>query len=136
MKGSIMAYPFDQLSALAKANFDLSLELAEIARRGNQDSLRAATEAAAALGASAGSETDPGRRFAALSEKGSSLSREATKIREQMFAETRAAFEKWQDAWRTVIAVPDEAKAADAFTSMLRFWQGLGAPSSSSESKK
>jgi hypothetical protein len=131
-----MAYPFDQLSALAKANFDLSLELAEIARRGNQDGLRAATEVATALGESARSETDPAKRFAALSEKGSSLSREAGKIRARIFADTRAAFEKWQDAWRAVIAVPDEANAAEAFTSLLRLWQGFGAPSSSSESRK
>lgn len=121
-----MAYPFDQLSALAKANLDLSRRLAEIARHGSQKSFQAATLVASALGEAARPETSAERKVASLSESGIDLIRDAEKTREQMVADTRAAFETWQDAWSAVNALPDEAKATEAFTNMLRFWQGLG----------
>jgi hypothetical protein len=120
-----MVYPFDPVSALSKANLDLSLRLAEIARHGSQKSFQAATAVASALGEAAQPESSSERKAAALSEKGSGLFHEAQTIREQMVADTRTAFETWQDAWSTASALPDEAKATEAFTDMLRFWQGV-----------
>ena len=120
-----MVYPFDQLSALAKANLDLSLQLAQIARHGSQKSLQAATVVASALGEAGQPENSSEKKVAALSEKGTHLLQEAQKIREQMVADTRAALETWRDAWSAVSALPDEVKATEAFTDMLRFWQGV-----------
>ncbi|WP_454887464.1 hypothetical protein [Sphingomonas oryzagri] len=123
-----MAYPFDQLSALAKANLDLSLRLADIARKGGEENARAATAAVTALGEAARPATSPENKAAALSEKGADLFRKAEKTREDMVAETRAAFETWYDAWRASAAAPGEAKTVEPFASMLRLWQDLGSP--------
>lgn len=130
-----MSYPIDQLTALAKANLNLSVRLAEIARRSGQDSFQAATEATNAFGETARSETDPAKRVEALSEKGSGLFGQAGKIREQMFIDTRQAFQEWQDAWWAAVNVPSESRT-EAFDSLLRFWQGFRVPSPPSDGQK
>jgi hypothetical protein len=105
-----MAYPLDQLMALAKANLDLSLRLAEIARRSGLDSLQAAAKAASAFGETNWLDTDVAKKTSALSEKGSNLFGEAGQIREQMVADTKTAFEQWQQALKTAFTGPDQAK--------------------------
>lgn len=121
-----MTYPFDQLSALAKANFDLSLSLANIARQGSQGSLRAVATLATTFGEAMRPETSPEKKAAALSERNAGLFRDAEKIRQQLVADTQAAFETWREAWSYAIVPPDDAKAAETFGDMVRFWQNLG----------
>lgn len=118
-----MSYPFNQLSAVAKANLDLSLRLADIARQG---SVRAAATLVTALGEAVRPETSPEMKAAVLSEKSFGLFRDAEKIREVVVVETQSAFEAWREAWSAVILQPDEAKATETFSNIMRFWQNLG----------
>lgn len=125
-----MTYPFDQLSGLAKANLDFSLTLADIARRAGQESLQGATTLVAILGEAAQAGANHEGKAAVLSGKGTDLLRDAEKLREQMLADTRAAFEAWRAAWSAAIVLPHDTKSIDAFSTMLNFWQSPGSTKS------
>ena len=103
-----MTYPLDKLAALTKANLDLSLRLAEIARQSGTDSLQAAIRAASGFGDTPWFDMDAAKKTGAMSEKSKNLFGEADQIRERMVADTTAAFEKWQGAWKSALTTPDQ----------------------------
>lgn len=120
-----MTYPFDRLGAFANANLELSLQLADIARQSGQGGLKATVTMASVLGEIAGSQAGPEKRLATLSEQGAGLFREAEKLREQVLADTRAAFESWREAWTAAAILPDDARLSEACADLLRFWQSV-----------
>ncbi|MFX4086853.1 MULTISPECIES: hypothetical protein [Sphingobium] len=120
-----MTYPFDQLGALTKANSDLSIRLAEIARHGAQGGMQSAAAIVNTLGEVATPEFSPEKKVAALSEKGANILRDAEKVREQMIADTRAALQTWQEAWSAAAVLPVGTGATDAFRGLMRMWRGV-----------
>ena len=125
-----MAYPLDQLTALIKANLDLSFGLAEIARKGN---FQAAIEAWTAFAEAVQSAPSPSDKTTTLSDRGISFFNEVNKIREQMIADTRAACEQWQDEWNAAVALPDNVKM---FAGLRRSWQEIGTATHPSDDNK
>ncbi|HEX7694876.1 MAG TPA: hypothetical protein VF409_10320, partial [Sphingomonas sp.] len=102
-----MPYPVDQLAALAKANVGLMLKLAEVARKGGEESLevgnRAAGRFAEEARASIAGATDKTSDAGAVSPAGPrALFEDMATVREHMIAGTRSAFEEWQQAWQAV----------------------------------
>ena len=128
-----MPYPVDQLAALAKANVGLMLKLAEVARKGGEESLevgnRAAGRFAEEARASIAGATDKTSDAGAVSPAGPrALFEDMATVREHMIAGTRSAFEEWQQAWQDVASAPTAPGALDAFAAIVGPWVGQKSP--------
>ncbi|QJU58277.1 hypothetical protein HL653_11210 [Sphingomonas sp. AP4-R1] len=127
-----MPYPVDQLAALAKANVGLMLKLAEVARKGGEESLEVGNRAAGRFSeearASIARATDKPSDAGAVSTAGPrALFEDMATVREHMIAGTRSAFQEWQQAWQDVASAPT-APALDAFAAMVGPWFGQKSP--------
>ncbi|WP_454634792.1 hypothetical protein [Bradyrhizobium cenepequi] len=112
-----MTYPIEQLTALAKANLDLSLRLTEIARTRSQDVFQTGSKAMNDLIART---RDPG-----IAGDRPNLAAGTSKVIEEIITDTKDAIEKWQRSWVEAM-VTDRGKALEAYSSLLGFWSNLG----------
>lgn len=124
-----MPYPVDQLAALAKANVGLMLKLAEVARKGGEESPKVGNRAAGRFSeearASIARATEKTSDAGAVSTAGPrALFEDMATVREHMIAGTRSAFEEWQQAWQDVASAPTTPGALDAFAAMVGPWFG------------
>lgn len=128
-----MPYPVDQLAGLAKANLGLMLKLAEVARKGGEESLevsnkaaeRFAEEARASIASATDKTTDPATPSPAAP---TVFFADMEAVREHMIAGTKAAFEEWQQAWKQAASVPAGAGPLDMFGALLGPLFGQKAP--------
>lgn len=101
-----MTYPIDQIVALTKANGQLALKLADIARTAGEDYAQIGGKAVAAF-ADQCKALKPMTAPAFGGEAVSGLFGEMEKSREASLARTKAAFDEWQDRCRHVFADAD-----------------------------
>lgn len=128
-----MPYPVDQLAALAKANLGLMLKLAEVARKGGEESLEVGNKAAGRFAdearASIARVTDKTADAASPSQAApTALFADMEVVREHMLSGTKAAFEEWQQAWKDAANVPAGAGTFEALGSLLSPWLGQKSP--------
>ncbi|MFW2828386.1 hypothetical protein [Sphingomonas sp. ID0503] len=98
-----MTYPIDQIVALAKANGQLALKFAEIARTAGEQYLQVGSKATAAL-ADQVKDAKPGAVPSFNSEEATNLLAEIEKNRQAALTEARTALTQWQDSYRTLFA--------------------------------
>lgn len=98
-----MTYPFDQITTLAKANGQLALALAHIARDSTENYAQIGGKAATAIFDQI-KALKPGTAPNFSSEPLSGLLGEFEKDREASLAKVRAAFEEWQGVCREALS--------------------------------
>jgi hypothetical protein len=108
----MMSYPFDQFTALAGANQKLGLALADATRAVAERQFQATTQGLAAITGQDG--PDKGM------ESVTRILLETESNRQAWLAESRAAFDAWQDSVLQAVSVEDAqayfGKAIDAWT--------------------
>ncbi len=136
-----MTYPVDQLTALAKANLNLALKLADVARAGGQESLQLGSKAVGGFAEEARSAMTVANGTAqggdkSAADKNAALLSEFEKVREQMIAQTKAAFGEWQQAWSDAFTASG-AKTGDTFAGLFKPWFAIptGTPAATSATK-
>ncbi len=98
-----MTYPFDQISTLAKANGQLALALAQIARDSTETYAQIGGKAATAVFDQI-KALKPGTAPAFSSEPLTGLLGAFEKDREASLAKVRAAFDEWQGVYREAVS--------------------------------
>ncbi|MCF8710106.1 hypothetical protein [Rhizorhapis sp. SPR117] len=113
-----MSYPLDQITALAKANGELVLKFAEIARTGGEDYAQIGSKAAT-LFADQLKELKPGTVPSFKSEAVTSLFGEVEKSREASVGKIKAAVDEWQDSWKDLLS---QATNQQELTDTIQTW--------------
>lgn len=106
-----MTFPIDQFMSLARANGQLALKLAEIARTAGEDYLRLGSKTMSGLVDQTGTAAS-GMVSPANSEAGATILAELEQSREAAVAKSKAAFEDWQAACKDVWASAADTKGA------------------------
>ncbi len=126
-----MTYPVDQIVNLLKANGQLALKLAEIARTSGEEYLQIGSKAANGF---AGQIQDikPGQFPGFKSEAGTAILSDLEKSREETLLKVKTAVEDWQSTWKDVVSDTSAPKElTDKFQgllqpqSLLQSWSGL-----------
>lgn len=124
-----MTYPIEQFVTLARANGQLALGLAEIARTGGTQCAEIGRKSFTdALGQFKGLEPGKFPKFSDASARETLAGLEA--YRDEALAGTRQAFEEWQAAWAAAFAqTSDASKFAAYFERATSPWlKGAAAP--------
>lgn len=109
-----MSYPVDQIVALAKANGQFVLKLAEIARMGGEEYMRIGSKVAAGLVDDL-KDIRPGTVPAFQSGNVTGLIGEIDKSRDEAVARMKSAFVEWEGACKDALSqVTDQQKLMDA----------------------
>ncbi|MBO9378748.1 hypothetical protein GG804_18420 [Sphingomonas histidinilytica] len=113
-----MSYPLDQITALARANGELALKFAEIARAGGEECAQIGSKAAA-LFVDQLKELKPGTVPSLKSEAVTSMFNEAEKSREMAATKFKAAIDEWQGSWKDLLS---QATNQQQLTDTLQAW--------------
>ncbi|AHE53559.1 MULTISPECIES: hypothetical protein [Sphingomonadaceae] len=119
-----MTYPLDQITALARANGELVLKFAEIARTGGEDYAQIGSKATT-LFVDQLKELKPGTVPAFRSDGFTSLLGEMEKSREASMSKIKAAVEAWQGSWKDLLS---QATGPQELTDSFRTWFQPSAP--------
>lgn len=120
-----MTYPVDQIVSLVKANGQLALNLANIARASGEECLQISGKVASDF---AGEFKDfkPGQYPVLKGEAGTALFSNLEKNREETLAKVQAAFEEWQSTWKDVVSdTTGSEELAGKFQDLLQPWSGM-----------
>jgi len=98
-----MSYPLDQITTLAKANGELFLRFAEIARSGGEEYAQIGSKAAT-LFVDQLKELKPGTVPSFRSDAVTSLLGEVEKSREASVSNIKAAVDDWQGSWKDLLS--------------------------------
>jgi hypothetical protein len=113
-----MSYPLDQITALAKANGELVLKFADIARTGAEDYAQIGSKAAT-LFVDQLKELKPGTAPSFRSEAVTSLLSEAEKSREVSVGKLKTAIDEWQSSWKDLLS---QATNQQQLTDTIHTW--------------
>lgn len=113
-----MSYPLDQITALAKANGELVLKFAEIARSGGEEYAQIGSKAAT-LFVDQLKELKPGTVPSFRSDAVTSLFAEAEKSREASVGKLKAAIDEWQGSWKDLFS---QATSQQELTGTIQAW--------------
>lgn len=114
-----MTYPFDQISALGKANGQLALALVQIARDSGEGYVQIGSKAATAV-FDQFKGMKPGSLPGLNSESTTSLFSEVEKNREASAAKIKTAFDEWQGCCKDVLS--QAAGGPQQFTDSVQNW--------------
>lgn len=114
-----MTYPFDQISALGKANGQLATTLAQIARESGEAYVQIGGKAATAV-FDQFKEFKPGSVPAFNGEQIQDVFGEIEKCRENSAVRVQAAFAEWQDSCKDLLS--QAAGDHQAFSQNLSAW--------------
>lgn len=135
-KDIFMTYPIDQIIALARANGELALKLAEIARSAGEQYLQIGSKATAAV-ADQVKDVKPGAVPTFNSEEARNLFAEIEKNRQAALTEARSALTEWQGSYTALFT--DASNQQELFNSARALFEPFfslagrttgGAPSS------
>lgn len=113
-----MSYPLDQITALAKANGELVLKFAEIARSGGEQYARIGSKAAT-LFVDRLKALKPGTVPSFRSDAVTSLFGEVEKSREASVGKLKAAIDEWQGSWKDLLS---QATSKQELTGTIQAW--------------
>ncbi|MAM37715.1 hypothetical protein ACGGKE_18235 (plasmid) [Sphingobium naphthae] len=113
-----MSYPLDQITALARANGDLVLKFAEIARTDGENYAQIGSKAVT-LFVDQLKEFKPGTVPAFRSEAVTSLLNEVEKSREASVGKLKAAIGEWQVSWKDLLS---QATDQQELTDSVQAW--------------
>lgn len=113
-----MSYPLDQFTALAKANGDLVLRFADIARASGEECAQIGRKAAT-LFVDQLKELKPGKVPSVTSDAVTSLFSEAEKSREAAASKVKAAIDEWQGSWKDLLS---QSTSQQQLTDTMQVW--------------